>query len=195
MAATNWIGDINPFNLEQPPEWWMKGLYDFDHMLVLIPSQMRNEYLLTRRRTLTQMNEDVILQENKNLDTNFCVRHKLVPIAPLKWKTGASMVFSQVNLDSLIANLRARDTWALTGGPGGLDPDAAWKAIEAMEEAQAFRERTAMRDNFYHMGRDAYRSLKARTGQRNKRASDHHGVAAKPKAQPPTTQRVILTDA
>jgi len=191
--AVNWNGDINPFHMEQPPEWWLQGLYDFDHQLVIIPSQMKAQYLLTRRRSLTQVSEDVILHENKSLDTTFCVRHRLIPIAPLKWKTGAGRTFTQLNLDSLLSNLRARDSWALTKATATEDPDAAWKAVEAQERAVEKMERSALRDKFYHMGRDAYRSMKARTGQRNKRASDYHGVAATP--QPQAEQRVVLTDA
>jgi hypothetical protein len=189
-VAANWIADTNTFKLEQPPEWWMQRLYDFDHQLVLLPSRKKAEYLLARRRQLTAGLGDVAMLDNQDPDTNMCYAHGVIPIAPLRWKDNTAKVWSQATIDALLAELRGRDSWALGAGPGG-DPDAAWKAVEYAEALQARKDQQSLREKFYHMGRDAYRSLKARSGQRNKRASDHHGVARTPQ----TKQRVILTDA
>lgn len=172
----NWIADTNDFGLESPPDWWLQQLLDFDRALVLLPSRKNPEYLLARRRELTAGLGDVAMLDNKQPDTNMCYQHHVLPIAPLKWKANVARVWTQGALDSLLADLRSRDAWALGGGPGG-NPDAAWMAVEANEAAEKRHDRAALRDKFYHMGRDAYRSLKARTGQRNKRASDYHGVA------------------
>lgn len=187
--AVNWIADTNSFKLEEPPSWFMQALYDFDHQLVLLPSRKKAEYLLARRRSLTAGMGDVAMLDNKAPDTYMCYTHGVIPIAPLRWKDNTAKVWSQTALDSLLAELRSRDAWALGGGPGG-DPDAAWKAVEHTEALQERKEKRALREHFYHLGRDAYRSLKARTGQRNKRASDYHGVA-----RDKQTGRVILTDA
>lgn len=176
----NWIPDLNKWNLPEPPEWFLKRLYDFDPMLVLVPSRIsvlgeRPAYLLCRRRQRTAGIGDVALLDNKHPDTNMCYALGVLPIAPLRFKT-ATTGFTQGGLDALLAELRARDTWAISGGADG-NGDAVVDAIEAAEAAQKAAERKTLKDNFYHMGRDAWRSIKARSGQRNKRASDYHGVA------------------
>ena len=194
MSRPNWIVDTNRWNLTAPPEWFLQKLWNFDAQLVIIPSRNdavkgeKPHYLLARRRLHSAGLGDVVALDNKHPDTNMCMVHGLIPVGPLRFKKGVN-TFTEAGLDSLLDNLRARDMWALTGRDK--DPDAAWKAVEAAEEEQKQQERRSLRDMFYHRARDAYRSLKARTGQRNKRASDYHGVARAPR----TEQRVILTDA
>lgn len=191
MLGANWIPDTNRFKLPTPPAWFLQRLWDFDPILVLIPSRVSVKgatpaYLLCRRRQHSRGLGDVAMLDNKHPDTNMCYVHGLVPIAPLRFNNGAT-TFTEAGCNSLLAELRARDTWAVTGGHDG-DADVLVDKIEAAERAQATRERQSLRDMFYHRARDAYRSLKARTGQRNKRASDFHGVAR----QPRTGQRIIV---
>lgn len=190
---TNWIADNNTFNLPAPPEWFLKRMFDFDAQLVLIPSRrevlgMPPAYLLCRRRLYSAAAGDVLMLDNKNPDTNMCFVHGVLPIAPLRFDNGAT-TFTEAGCDSLLNELRARDTWALTKVGGG-NEDAAWQAVEAAEAAQKQKARSDLRSDFYHKARDAYRSLKARTGQRNKRASDTRVTPT-----PPQPQRVTLTDA
>lgn len=170
MAATNWIADTNPFGLEAPPDWWLQQLHNFDAQLVLLPSRWKAEYLLARRRQQTAGLGDVAMLDNQHPDTNMCYQHQVLPIAPLRWRGGVAMAWTQGSLTSLLDDLRRRDTWAHT--EAGRNPDAAWQAVEAKEAAQEARDRLDLRDKFYHMGRDAWRSMMARTGSRNKRASD-----------------------
>lgn len=191
--ATNFIPDTNKFLLPEPPEWFMQGLFDYDPLLVLVPSRVKvldesPAYLLCRRRLHSAGIGDVAMLDNLHPDTNMCYAHNLVPIGPLRFNNGAS-TFTANSLASLLADLKSRDTWAISGGPDG-DSDKVWQAVELAELQQKQAQRAALKDGFYHRARDAYRSLKARTGQRNKRASDHHGVAPTPKSQ-----GVILTDA
>ncbi len=120
------------------------------------------------------------------------MRKQYLPIAPLRWvktKTNAGM-FTQPNLDSLIETLKDRDVWSHGGGPFAHDPDVVGKMVDEWEAEQERKKDADLFDMLYHRGRDAWRSLKARTGSRNKRASDYHGVA-----RPRKGQRVILTDA
>lgn len=185
----NYIEDVNRFDLPTPPEWFLKRLWDFDAELVLIPSQREvvgvpAAYLLCRRRLYSLSMSDTVMFDNKNPDTNMCHVHKLLPIGPLRFNNGCS-TFTEAACDSLLKDLAARDMWAVTGRDK--DPDAAWKLVEDNEQATKDKERRNLREHFYHLGRDAYRSLKARTGQRNKRATDV--------TQPQSAQRVTLTDA
>jgi len=183
MATTNWVADTNKWKLPEPPEWFLKRLFDFDPMLVLVPSRVKAKgstpaYLLTRRRQHSAGLGDVAMLDNKHPDTNMCYALGVVPIAPLRFNRNVN-TFTEAACQSLIADLKARDVWAVTGGPTG-NADKLVDIIEAQEEAVKVAERKSLKDRFYHMGRDAYRSLKARTGQRNKRASDFHGVAPTP---------------
>lgn len=196
---SNWIPDTNRFKVEQPPDWFLTGLYNYDDQLVLLPSRMRRQYLLARKRKYTVGLGDVAMLDNKHPDTNMCYAHKVLPIAPLRWaKTNTDAgAFTKQNLDSLLDTLRERDAWArgeemgIGGGPNVRNPDAIVDSIEAFEREEACKKDRAIWQNFHHMGRDAWRSLTARIGARNRRASDFHGVARKPQSE----QRVILTDA
>lgn len=200
MGATlgNWIADENRFNLPEPPAWFLKVLFDFDHQLVLIPSRVEvvgapPAYLLCRRRLHTAGIGDVAMLDNKHPDTNMCYRHGLLPIAPLRFQNGAR-TFTENGWKSLRTELEARDTWKMSGGPTG-DADKVVDAIEAQEQAQQQRERAELKDSFRHRARDAWRSMAARAGWRNKRASDYHGVARNPQSGGvnPTSLRESLT--
>jgi hypothetical protein len=144
-VAVNWIADTNSFKLEEPPSWFMQALYDFDHQLVLLPSRKKAEYLLARRRSLTAGMGDVAMLDNKAPDTYMCYTHGVIPIAPLRWKDNTAKVWSQTALDSLLAELRSRDAWALGGRtrrrPGrGVESRGAFRgATGAEREASAPR--------------------------------------------------------
>lgn len=176
----NWIPDQNQHNLPAPPEWALKMLWDFDHMLVVIPSRhvplgSTPRYLLTRRAQFSAgLGKDAVM-ENRHPDTWMCMQHSLIPIGPLEFKS-REQTWRHQDVIGLLNELRARDCWQTTGGPSG-NADRLVDEIEAAEQAQEARDRASLKDMFYHMGRDAYRSILARTGSRNKRASDAHGHA------------------
>jgi len=179
MELPNWIEGENRWRLAKPPQWFLLGLYNFDAQLVIIPSKMepakgaKPYYLLARRALRTGGMGRAVLLDNKHPDTNMCMVHGLVPVAPLRFRDGLNNSFTQGGLDSLIADLKSRDQWAISDSDG----DKVADHIEQNEQRANDKQRAGLRDMFYHMARDAYRSLKARTGQRNKRASDYHGVA------------------
>jgi hypothetical protein len=181
VETPNWIEDQNPSNLPKPPAMALKMLWDFDSKLVVMPSRNRPvvgerpHYLLCRRAQYSAGLGKEAVMENKHPDTWACMQHSLVPIAPIRSRSGDNL-WTVENVGLLIRELKARDTWAVSGGPDG-NGDAVADAVEAMEASQEARERATMRDNFHHMARDAYRSILARTGSRNKRASDYHGHA------------------
>lgn len=179
MDSPNWLEGENPFHLSAPPEWWLKRLWDFDHMLVLFPSRQSRQYILARRRQHTAGLGDVAMLDNKHPDTNFCFRHGLLPInMPLKPRAGAVQWWTEASITDVLNALRARDTWAFTDGVQEGDKQyAAADAVLEAEQAEKRAERRAFRDNMYHRARDAWRSMMARIGSRNKRASEYHGVA------------------
>lgn len=178
-AHPNWIPDTNRFKLERPTDTFLTGLYEYDPMLVIVPSRFTRHYLLCRRRQFSAGLGDVAMIDNKHPDTNMCYGYGIVPIRPLKFGSGV-INWSEANLQSLLADLRSRDTWAHTGGPLGTNPDAAWQHVEAVEARQTALQRRSFKDDMRHRARDAWRSLQARAGWRNKRASNYHGVARTP---------------
>lgn len=181
MAAPNYIEDQNPSNLPEPPAMALKMLYDFDASLVVVPSRNKPvvgevpHYLLCRRAKHSAGLGAGTVMENKHPDTWLCMQHSLIPIAPIRSRSGANL-WTVENVGILIEELRQRDTWAISGGPNG-NADAVADAVEAMEAQQEAKERASLKDMFYHKGREAYQSILARTGSRNKRASDYHGHA------------------
>lgn len=181
QLPTNWIEDRNRFKLPTPPAWALKMLWDFDHLLVIVPSRMnppqgeRPGYLLCRRAVLSAGLGKEALMENQHPDTWMCQEHSLVPIGPLRWKSG-DQTWRQNDVEGLLRELRSRDTWAISGGPDG-NADAIVDQIEEMEKKAAEAQRASIFDSFYHRGRDAWRSMQARIGARNHRASDYHGHA------------------
>ena len=176
MTATNWIADENKFGLAQPPDWWLQWLFDFDHRLVVLPSRKsRTSYLLAIRRLHSVGLGDAAMLDNSHPDTNMCYVHGLLPISPLHI-TGTNP-FTEATAATLIAKLRARDTWDTGSKAAAQDGEVYAAAVEAAEVEQKKRDKAALRESFFHRGRDAWRSLTARTGARNKRASDFHGVA------------------
>lgn len=181
QLPANWIADRNPNKLPTPPAWALKKLWDFDHLLVLVPSRNkpvlgeRPQYLLCRRAVMSAGLGKEALMENQHPDTWMCQEHSLVPIAPLRWKSGET-TWRERDVDLFIAELKARDTWAISGGPNG-DADKVVDHIEAMERHAEEVQRASIRDMFFHRGRDAWRSMQARIGARNHRASDYHGHA------------------
>lgn len=171
----NWIADDNRFNLEVPPDGFLTALFGFDPALVIIPSRFSKRYLLTRRRINSAGLGDVAMLNNRHPDTNMLYAHGLLPISHLNF-SGAWVT------DTLFKQLRERDTWAITGGPTSrlVNPGESLEKladfVEAKDASHEQQEQRGLRDKFHHMGRDAWRSMQARLGARNKRASNYHGV-------------------
>lgn len=161
MAATTlptWIEDKNPYLLPEPPEWALKALYDFDAQLVIVPSRQSKTYLLCRRR-LNSAGMGGMVMTTPRPDTQLLYDHGLVDVAPLKWPGAWTTLFMQ----RLLGELKARDIWT-SGGP-----ESFVKIIEDHEATAEIKKRRDMRDEFRHRAGDAWRSLQARTGQRNHR--------------------------
>lgn len=171
----NWIADQNRWSLPAPPDFVLEQLASFDAYLVIVPSRVKGHYLLARKRQFTAGLGAVALMDNKHPDTNMLHGYGLVPIAPLVFKNGID--WSQRNLDGLFARLRATDSWAHAKDMSPQSLDRMVDALDYSEKRQEQKERKGMWSDFHHRGRDAYRSLAARMGWRNKRASDYHGHA------------------
>lgn len=152
-----WIGknyyDIDA-KMSIPPAYWLERLYDFDADLVVFPSiQVPFAYCLARRARKTAGINTGVLGEGATPDTKFCLTHRLLPVTLIHRHSTASW-----SIDNIIAELKARDTWALGGSKKVAD------LMDANDEAHREKVRKQVRDDFYNRSGDAWRSYNLRTG-------------------------------
>ena len=152
--AQNYIAD-NP-KMAQPPAYWLQRLYDYDALLVVLPSrQTPFAYVLARkaRRTAQLTPAGVYSVES---DTGMCASYGLVPVC-LVYKSGSGW-----SIDNVIAELQSRDIWRQGGGEKAAD------MLDERDAKQAEKIKADIRDDMYNRSGDAWRSYQARTGQRSK---------------------------
>ena len=160
MAAVNFIPDN--VRMEVPPAYVLQRLFDFDNMLVLVPSRnVPFAYVIARRKQFSKGLSDKALEGTiVQPDTLMCLNYGLVPVC-LMYKTGPSW-----EIDSLLQTLAARDMWAHGG------PDKVADMLEAQEDAAKAANAKAIRDDIYNRSGDAWRSYQARTGASNIQFND-----------------------
>ena len=147
-----------------PPPFFLQRLYDFDNMLVLMPSRrVPFAYVIARRRQRTAgLSAKALIDSIDQPDTKMCLLHGCVPVS-LMYRTGSTW-----DIDSVIRTLTARDMWA----HGGAD-----KVADMLEEQEAKEKadtRAAIRADLYHRSGDGWRTYQALTGQSNIQSKDFH---------------------
>jgi hypothetical protein len=173
----NWIPDTNRYNLPKPPSWFLKALWDMDAALVLLPSRKRqNVYIIARRRELSlrvpflaKPTKDQ-LEKSRGSDSDMLAARQLVFVDVIRGNP-----HSGVWNPAMLHELKQRDMW----GDGGVESFIA--KIEEKEAAEQAAQRKTLLDNIDHRARDAWRSLQARTGQRNQHANSRHGQSPRAK--------------
>jgi len=142
--------------MEVPPAWFLQRLHDYDADLVILPSRMRPfAYVVARRARLSGGLTDRAMEKTiTQPDTKMCWQYGLVPVC-LMFKHGPVW-----NPDTVLNSLKARDTWAQGGG------DALADKLEAEEAQEKIDRKKALKDRFDALGREAWKSLQYRTGQR-----------------------------
>lgn len=154
----NYIPDRNRWHMSPPPQWWKQRLYDFDSELRVLPSRKTPcVYILARVAKHTIADKNIL---NRESDTAMCASYGLVYVARIL-RTGPDW-----QIDNLLNELRAADTWKYGRTAEGLD-----RLVKELHQAEADQEqklKAEMRDMFWNRAGDAYRSYKARTGQRTK---------------------------
>lgn len=198
MTARNYIAGRNPFCMSPPPDWWLSGLYNFDHDLVVMPSQTRiGVYWLARRKRFTLgLTDQAIAKEvsAQDTDTAMFLRERVEPVVDITTPLGVW------NLEKILKWLHERDTWADEGGP--LDADGiakAWanggsrftKKFEEQEAADEARRKAQQRETVWHATGDGWESLQRRQGSRINNAGT---VPHQQRQQPASDERrIILT--
>jgi hypothetical protein len=165
---------------EIPPPFFLQRIYDFDHMLVILPSQMvPTAYVIARRRQFSAGLTDKAIEGSiEQLDTKKCLTLGCVPVC-LMYKTGPVW-----NADTIVATLAARDLWA----HGGADRVATM--LEEQEEAERAKTRAATRDDIWNRSGDGWRSYQARTGASNLQFHDRFKLKLKPQSGTADVQTV-----
>jgi hypothetical protein len=150
------LGNYIPDNtrMEVPPPYFLQRVFDFDSMLVVLPSRLvPTAYVIARRRQFgAGLTDKALIDSIDQPDTKMCLLHGLVPVC-LMYKTGASW-----DADPLLRTLAARDLWA----HGGADKVA--DMLEEQEAADKAKTQKAIRDDIYNRSGDGWRTYQARTG-------------------------------
>jgi len=169
----NWIADENPHKLRKPPMWFLKMLFDRDAALVILPSRTGRKYLLARRREFSMRvpmlvkAHNTLMKQTRGSDGDMLANHNL---------QGVDSIVGHVHgtwSPTIIADLKARDMWSA----GGADQYIA--NLENQEQQQEQAKRKSLLNDIDHRARDAWRSLQARTGQRNQHSNQHHRKTVK----------------
>lgn len=157
-APRNYEGSINPFGLPDPPEWFLRELDLFDAALVIVPGQIRREYLLGRRtrvpqglRALVQTSGAFVPHPNTLRLTEL----GLVPVCTIHILPN-DVQWSQ----KFFHDLAARDTWRLGGANRIADE------LESHEQSAEAKQRRDSRDELDARSGDAYKSWQYRSGLR-----------------------------
>lgn len=160
---TNWLEDTNPYLLPKPPDWWLQLLHDQDSALVVFPSRLGARYILARRRSASLKMPELVKVDGNLLrmtahgDGDVLAVNNLVAVDTIVNTSGNWTT-------AIFAQLRARDIWAAGGG------DAYADRLELGESSFVAKKRADMLDDIDQRAIDSYKSLQARTGQRNQRA-------------------------
>lgn len=150
----------NPFFLPAPPAWWLQAMKDFDSQLVLFPSRVRQGYVMARRRFKTLARPDLLKLDESTLrmqagqDGATMATHKLIFVQHLY--LGGTRIWNTL----VFEDLRGRDTFEAGGG------EKFVQRLEASEAEQDRRAKALLLDDLDQRARDAYRSYKARSGER-----------------------------
>jgi hypothetical protein len=147
---------------EVPPAFFLQRIYDYDAMLVLMPSKkVPGAYVIARKRQYGVGLTDAAIESTiAQPDTKKCLELGMVPVC-LMYKTGPTW-----DVDKIIDTLMGRDTWAF----GGADKVA--DMLEAQEAAAKAQTQKEIRDDIYNRSGDGWRTYQARTGQSTIRHND-----------------------
>jgi hypothetical protein len=161
-VARNWVPDNS--HAPRPPDYFLQRVYDYDALLVILPSRDQpGAYVIARRKQFGRgVTEAAIDSVYTKADTKMCVMHGAVPVC-LMYQSGVSW-----DPEQIIKKLAARDMWAHGG------PDKVADLLEAQEEKAKAAIQADIRADLYNRSGDAWRSYQARTGQSSIKFHDNY---------------------
>ena len=157
QTPNNYIADDVATAIDIPAPYFLQRLYDFDNMLVVLPSRKTpGAYVIARRRQFSAgFSDKAMIDAIDQPDTKMCLALGIVPVC-MMFKTGPSW-----NPDPIIQSLMARDIWA----HGGADKVA--DMLEEQEAAAKEKIRKETRDDLWNRSGAGWQTYKARVGANN----------------------------
>ncbi len=166
----NYIPDVNKFKLSGPPDWWLRGLWEFDPSLVVIPSRQGFMYRLAQRRKLNLAAKFVNDMMATESDTKMLASYGLIPVTTiLATACWSPMMFQE---------LAERAPWR----NGGAEKVINHVEGREHEKQRAIARQTEQRNTDY--AKAGWRHYQARTGART--------FIDRAKAQTPESPRIVL---
>lgn len=149
----NYYEGPNPFKLSGPPEHFLRGLYEFDRSLVVIPSKQGFFYRLAQKRPLS-LSADIVNQALfKESDTQMLASYGLIPV---------TTILSTANWSNplLFEELRNRAPWRLGGAKNVIE------TVEGREFQNEVRVREQNSEMLDYTGKEAWKYYKTKIGTR-----------------------------
>lgn len=169
---TNYIPDQNRFKLAGPPDWWLRGLWEFDNSLVVIPSRMGFYYRLAQRRKL-KLSEDIVNDALfKESDTQMLASYGLVPVTTI-------LATANWSNPLLFEELRRRAPWRMGGA------DKVSQMLEEQDAKDELDKRAKTDEHLTHLAKDSWGLYNKKIGLRTHMYSPkvrRDGPAPEPKA-------------
>lgn len=145
----NFLPSANPYGLADPPQWFLKDMYEFDADLVIFPSMEDAAYCLARRVTHGEPLA-VTLLKDKHPNAVFCMTYRLLSITGIL--PGAHWG------PALLGDLVQMDMWRSGGSDKHCD------ALERLEEEKRNKLDLLTTDEADQRGISAWNALKLRNG-------------------------------
>lgn len=143
----------NPFQVVEPPAWWLRDMLLFDDRLVIFPSQKRATMILARKATKSAGEPLHDLKGlTQNPDTILMAEHRLVRVCEIL----PGVLWDQ----RVFQKLAAHDIQRLGG---------ATKVADLLDDRDATNRARIDRqqaDDLHAISMDAYRGMKHRIGER-----------------------------
>ena len=169
MKRSNYIQDVNRFNLAGPPDFWLLQLHEFDSSLVVVPSRQGFYYRLAQRRKLQLPEHMTNAALWHDSDTHMLARYSLIPVTTILATANWSNPY-------IFVELANRAPWRM-GGAGKVN-----KILEDQDKRDALDKRVATDEHLTALSKDAWKLYRTKIGLG--RSWNNTPSAVKPVAKP-----------
>ena len=139
----NWIGAQNPYNLAEPPDWWLRKLHEADPELRVFPGLTKACYRIGRRTDKAGLLKPIANES----ETNRMMKAGCIPVVSLLPTVTWNLDFFQW--------LKDHDTWTYGGGvEDSVEKYAA--ELDRNEQAAEDRKDRKAADDLDRRGTSAY---------------------------------------
>ncbi len=148
---TNYIPDVNKYQLAGPPKWWLAQLREFDPSLVVVCSRQGFYYRLAQRRKLKlpeHVTNDALWNQS---DTQMLASYSLVPVTTILATANWSNPY-------IFVELANRAPWRM----GGADKVNAM--LDAQEHKEQLDKRIQTDAHLTELSKDAWKVYRKKIG-------------------------------